>query len=379
MADNARVDTDEVWQIWATAAVSALLAVLLVVWGVRARRQRREGRHGWWRTVVAGVLAFVLLLFAAGLAVGAHYGYLSSWRSLVGVFNDVAEDEPLVVPMGKPWTPPADTTESAGVVVHVTVQSTARGVPDSTVNIYLPPGYTQNPDTHYPTIYMLHGAPGYGTDWFDSGDLDDHLDTLIAAGTMPPVIAVAPDMDLGSSDEPVNYPGAGPDRGDFLTLDLVPWVDAHLRTKAEAGQRVLSGMSAGGYGALIDSVDKPDVWGGTFSAMPYTQPVAPQLNADPSGAPGSFPATAIPAAGNLSGHPFYLGYVSTEGPSQANEIAGLLTTQGATVKVEGVEGGHDWISAPKLAVMGLPWLAQQLGWIAGTPDSSATAEPTVTP
>src|SRR5919197_2333811 len=28
------------------------------------------------------------------------------------------------------------------------------------VDVYLPPGYDQNPDQHYPVLYLLHGFPG---------------------------------------------------------------------------------------------------------------------------------------------------------------------------------------------------------------------------
>ena len=42
----------------------------------------------------------------------------------------------------------------------------------------------------------------------------------------------------------------------------MPWVDEHYRTMPEAAHRGISGKSSGGYGAMVNPMLRPDVFGG---------------------------------------------------------------------------------------------------------------------
>src|SRR5688572_3846014 len=57
-------------------------------------------------------------------------------------------------------------------------------------NVYLPSGY-EGSDARYPVIYLLHGRGDNMDGWLEARAA---LDELIADGSIPPLIAVMPDM-----------------------------------------------------------------------------------------------------------------------------------------------------------------------------------------
>jgi S-formylglutathione hydrolase FrmB len=52
---------------------------------------------------------------------------------------------------------------------------------------------------------------------------------------------------------------------DHLVDELVPYIDARYRTRANAGGRAIAGKSSGGYGALAVGMRHPDVFGAIVS------------------------------------------------------------------------------------------------------------------
>jgi hypothetical protein len=87
-------------------------------------------------------------------------------------------------------------------------------------------------------------------------------DELFASGESPPAILVFVDAwtSVGGSQF-IDSPGTGR----YLTYicdELVPWVDSTYRTKAGAAHRGITGKSSGGYGAMVDPMLRPDVFGG---------------------------------------------------------------------------------------------------------------------
>src|ERR1041385_1326034 len=60
---------------------------------------------------------------------------------------------------------------------------------------YLPHGYSPRSSRRYPVLYLLHGRGDSMTAWTR---VKAELDRLIAAGQVPPVIAVLPDAPWSS-------------------------------------------------------------------------------------------------------------------------------------------------------------------------------------
>lgn len=125
---------------------------------------------------------------------------------------------------------------------------------------YLPAGYESSQDI-YPTVYFLDG--GNYTDWMAVPGV---LDRLIAARTIPPVIAVF--VEPGSRQEEYSRNAAW---RAFVATELVPSIDKTLRTFPAPEQRVIFGSSLGGYGAVDLAVEYPGVFGLCASLAPPAQ------------------------------------------------------------------------------------------------------------
>ncbi len=108
--------------------------------------------------------------------------------------------------------------------------------------VYLPRCYDQMPDQRYPVLYLLHGQTSRDDQWINMGAASD-ADSLIRSGATPPFIMVFPD------DRYWNLP-PGPLFGDRLIHMIVPYIDSHYRTVADAPHRALGGLSRGGGWAI---------------------------------------------------------------------------------------------------------------------------------
>jgi S-formylglutathione hydrolase FrmB len=136
--------------------------------------------------------------------------------------------------------------------------------------IYLPPGYATSSERRYPSVYLLHGFSSRSTSWglgpalaFGAlmPPLEQLLDEAIAEKRMAEMIVVMPDgwSRFGCSmwvDSPVT--GAFEQ---YVTRELVAYVDSHFRTIATPEARAITGYSAGGFGAWHLGSRNPDVFG----------------------------------------------------------------------------------------------------------------------
>src|SRR4030095_3264599 len=163
-----------------------------------------------------------------------------------------------------------NATEPAGSVVHLRHESEVlRNNPlgDPHVRdlfVYLPPGYEQSGDK-YPTVYCLTGFTGRGkmllNDNAFAPNLAERMDKLIAAGTINPMIAVMPDcFTYYGGSQYINSTATGRYE-DYLTDEIVPFVDDNFRTIADRGSRAVMGKSSGGYGSLIMGLRHADLFG----------------------------------------------------------------------------------------------------------------------
>ena len=131
--------------------------------------------------------------------------------------------------------------------------------------VYLPPGYDSDPGPRYPSAYVLAGFTGRGLNLLNDawGDetLPQRLDRLINSGRMQPMIVAMPDCRtrLGGSQY-INSSATGRYE-DYLIEELIPFVDACFRTRADRAQRAVLGKSSGGYGAIIQAMRHPEVFG----------------------------------------------------------------------------------------------------------------------
>lgn len=135
--------------------------------------------------------------------------------------------------------------------------------------VYLPPGYDEQPDRHYPLFCSLaaytNAGPGQVA-WRNHGEtLPQRLDRLIAEQRLPPLIMVFPDCytSLGGNQY-VNSPAIGR-YADFVVDELIPAVDRCFRTQATPASRAVFGKSSGGFGALHLAMNRPGTFAGVAS------------------------------------------------------------------------------------------------------------------
>ena len=132
------------------------------------------------------------------------------------------------------------------------------------VAVYLPPNYDAG-DQRFPSVYCLTGFTGRGRMLVNDSplkpNLAERMDRLIAEGRSRPMILVMPDcFTRYGGSQYINSSATGPYE-DYLTREIVPFVDAELRTVASRDSRGVAGHSSGGYGALMMGMRHADLFG----------------------------------------------------------------------------------------------------------------------
>jgi hypothetical protein len=135
--------------------------------------------------------------------------------------------------------------------------------------VYTPPGYDDEPDRRYPTVYEIQGYTGHVTMWGNRmafrQPFIETADRVFATGEAPPAIVVYVDAWTAyGGSQFVDSPGTGRYHT-YLCDEVVPFVDAAYRTLDAAAHRGIQGKSSGGFGAFITPMLRPDLFGGLAS------------------------------------------------------------------------------------------------------------------
>jgi hypothetical protein len=131
--------------------------------------------------------------------------------------------------------------------------------------VYVPPGYDDESDRRYPSVYMIQGYTGHVAMWRNRmayrQPITETADTVFTDGQAPPAIVVYVDAWTAyGGSQFVDSPGTGRYHS-YLCDEVVPWVDAHYRTLAHRDHRAIAGKSSGGFGAMITPMWRPDLFG----------------------------------------------------------------------------------------------------------------------
>jgi enterochelin esterase-like enzyme len=117
------------------------------------------------------------------------------------------------------------------------------------VRVYLPPDYYAHPaNIHYPVIYYLHGWTGNHN---SVSEMSAYLQAFMTNGTIEPAIMVAADnwVEPFEGSFYCNSILWG-NFEDYMTEDLINWVDGTFRTIPHRKARAFIGQSMGGHGAF---------------------------------------------------------------------------------------------------------------------------------
>ena len=134
------------------------------------------------------------------------------------------------------------------------------------LGVWLPPQYDEGGGKRrFPVLYDLVGFAGSGlahTNWKPYGDnVPERAARLIFEKKMGPVILVFPDCFTAlGGNQYINSSAIG-HYADYLTREIIPFVDGEFRTLPAREHRGCFGKSSGGYGAIIHGMKYARYWG----------------------------------------------------------------------------------------------------------------------
>ncbi|MGQ0752156.1 MAG: alpha/beta hydrolase [Betaproteobacteria bacterium] len=135
--------------------------------------------------------------------------------------------------------------------------------------VWLPPQYDGSGQRRFPVLYDLVGFTGTGlshTNWKPFGDnAPERAARLIRERKMGPAIIVFPDCYTAlGGNQYVNSSAIG-NYADYLTREIIPFVDGEFRTLATREHRGCFGKSSGGYGVMLHAMKYAKHWGAVAS------------------------------------------------------------------------------------------------------------------
>ncbi len=133
------------------------------------------------------------------------------------------------------------------------------------LGVWLPPQYVHGGKRGFPVLYDLVGFTGSGQShlaWKNfSENLPERATRLMREGKMGPAILVFPDCFTAlGGNQYINSSAIG-NYADYLTRELIPFVDREFRTLPGREHRGCFGKSSGGYGAILHGMQYAKHWG----------------------------------------------------------------------------------------------------------------------
>jgi enterochelin esterase-like enzyme len=206
------------------------------------------------------------------------------------------------------------------------------------LSVYVPPGYDRDASARLPVLYLLHGANADETAWTRLGQANLILDNLLAARKITPFIVVMP---FGYGVPPGTPGASGRNTARFsedLREDVIPYIEARYRTRADRDHRAIIGLSMGGGESLGIGLNHLELFSyvGGFSAglsatTDFTRAYAGLIQ--------------DPAASNRLLHLLWLGCGRDDGlfPT-ARRFSDFLTKNNITHTFHESAGAHTWIN-----------------------------------
>jgi S-formylglutathione hydrolase FrmB len=213
------------------------------------------------------------------------------------------------------------------------------------VSVLLPRGYDGSTQ-RYPVLYLFHGTSGGAYDWLRMGN-------AAAASAPYPLIVVMADAGYDSNGGSwfTNWvdqhtPLGAANWETFHIGQLVPWIDANLRTIASRRGRAIAGLSQGGFGSFTYASRHPDMF---VSAASFSG--APDIDSNPIVKAGStviIDGTAFGLDG-VEPNAFFGDPITDDINWQGHNPANLVTNLGHTVldlwSGNGLPGPYDTLGA----------------------------------
>ena len=137
--------------------------------------------------------------------------------------------------------------------------------PNRQVTIYLPPSYDTEPERLYPVVYLLHGYTGNhylwtGGSYVRGANIINAMESWLKSGTVEEMILVMPNSYTKfQGGYYINSPAIGK-WGDFISKDLVQYIDSNYRTLPQSESRAVMGHSMGADSTIRIGILRSDVF-----------------------------------------------------------------------------------------------------------------------
>jgi hypothetical protein len=132
--------------------------------------------------------------------------------------------------------------------------------------VYLPPGYEEEPERRFPSLYVIQGLTGQLDMWRNRAafrpNFPELADELFASGQAPPCLIVWVDCWTSLGGSQFLDSAATGRYHTYLCDELVPFVDQRYRTLDAPEHRGIMGKSSGGYGAMVTPMLRPELFSG---------------------------------------------------------------------------------------------------------------------
>jgi enterochelin esterase-like enzyme len=133
--------------------------------------------------------------------------------------------------------------------------------------VILPPSYGSQPGRRYPVVYALHGYSIGAEQWSQEIHVPQTVEGAFAKGAKEMIVVLPDAKTLHNGSMYSNSITTG-NFEDYVSRDVVAYIDSHYRTIADRSSRGLVGHSMGGYGASRIGMKHPEVFGALYIMSP---------------------------------------------------------------------------------------------------------------
>ena len=141
-----------------------------------------------------------------------------------------------------------------GTVVQWTFKTSHELFTNQPISIYRPHGYSN--DKTYPVLYVLDGTSSlYNRPYLNV------INNLIYDKKIEPIVVVF----VGYNDRWNDYVEKSKEFGQWLSEEMVPFIEKNFKVALTADKRAIIGASASGHAAIVTALRHPDVFGNVAS------------------------------------------------------------------------------------------------------------------
>lgn len=127
--------------------------------------------------------------------------------------------------------------------------------------VLLPANYAAD-TLHYPVIYLLHGYGGDENSWLNRCDVEHIMDSLTRIDAVPASIIIMPEARNSYYIDDYLHRFK---MGTYFIQEFIPSIENQYRVAHGSQNRLIAGLSMGGYGAVILSMKNPGMFGTCIS------------------------------------------------------------------------------------------------------------------